>query len=500
MSYGGLLTNLHPPKNKANIRLQPYGLVNLNKSLQQKSSIKAQVGGEVKWLLNTSTSIEGTINTDFAQADVDRQVINLNRSSVFFPEKRQFFLENANLFAVGEDGIIQPFFSRRIGLDENGNPLSINSGMRVIHQTGKKAVGALFIRQSDKDTSTHSWFGIMRAQQNIGSKGRVGALATYKYDEISRSSNVVLSADGFWHGIEPLYIRPMVSVTLPSGTSKGGWAFFNELSYLKNNFSLRWLETIVSEGYLPKTGFLARDNFINSRAEFTLTKMTHWLSNRIRYFTPALKADIYHNASDKSFQEANLTIIPLQVATLKGTSFSFSYLPSWQKISLAFNPVPGILIAPGDYNYSQVNFNLTTNLSAPFSFIADVTTGGFYNGKLSSYSGTARFVPIPNIAAALSYTYNRFTDFDTPKDIVSTHLLVPELRFSFNPKIQLSGFYQYNTVTNLGGLNMRFAWEYQPLSFIYLVFNNVRTIDDRLTTERVNDQTGILKLSYIRQL
>ncbi|HET9431546.1 MAG TPA: hypothetical protein VFO70_10245, partial [Chitinophagaceae bacterium] len=116
------------------------------------------------------------------------------------------------------------------------------------------------------------------------------------------------------------------------------------------------------------------------------------------------------------------------------------------------------------------------------------------------YSGTARFVPIPNIAAALSYTYNRFTDFDTPKDIVTTHLLVPELRFSFNPKIQLSGFYQYNTVTNLGGLNMRFSWEYQPLSFIYLVFNNVRTIDDRLTTERVNDQTGILKLSYIRQL
>ena len=118
--------------------MAPYALMDANNS-DAVPGIKTATnfGGEIKWLINTTTSLEGTINTDFAQADLDKQIINLRRSSVFLPERRQFFLENANLFSVGQDGIIQPFFSRQIGLNENGDPQKINGGLRFIHQDAK---------------------------------------------------------------------------------------------------------------------------------------------------------------------------------------------------------------------------------------------------------------------------------------------------------------------------------------------------------------------------
>ncbi len=113
MEYAGIVTNLNPPAGKIDMRFEPYTLVNSKSASNTPTKYKVQAGGELKYAINTNTVLEGTINTDFAQADADVQVINLTRSSVFFPEKRQFFLENSSLFSIGKNGIIQPFFSRR---------------------------------------------------------------------------------------------------------------------------------------------------------------------------------------------------------------------------------------------------------------------------------------------------------------------------------------------------------------------------------------------------
>jgi len=500
IAYGGLVTNLHPPKSKSNIRIQPYSLLNVSDKRQEQTNTKIKAGGEIKWMMNTTTSLEATVNTDFAQADVDRQVVNLNRSSVFFPEKRQFFLENANLFSIGQDEIVQPFFSRRIGLDNNGNPLTINEGLRFIHQTGKRAAGLLFVRQKDNDTDTHTYFGVVRGQNNIGSRGRVGVLAIFRHDELINASNTVLCADGFWQSAGPLYLRPMISTALSTGSSKKGITLFNELGYVKNKFSFKWIEAVVANEYMPKTGFLSRNNFIYTHPEIAFTILTHWMNDKIRLFTPAATADIFHNSMNGEFEEANIIIRPFFINTSKGTTAWLGLLPSWQKLNSDFNPVPDITIKPGNYNYLRYNLNLSTNLSAPYSVVADVTVGKFYNGDLNSYSVSLRAVPVPKISATMNYTCNRFSGFDSTKKIITTHLIAPELRIFFSPKIQLSGFYQYNTITNLGGLNLRFSWEYKPLSFIFLVFNNLKTIDSKLTSNPVNDNTEILKISFIGQL
>jgi len=500
MAYAGLVTNLHPPENHGSLQLNPYVLGNASKSKGYAGSNTAHFGGEVKWLVSTNTSLEATFNTDFAQADADKQVINLSRSSVFFPEKRQFFLENANLFSVGQDGIIQPFFSRRIGLSDNGAPLTIDGGVRLIHQDSKGAFGAMFIRQTDPDTCSGSWFGVIRGQKNFSDKARLGALVTYRYDDIHGMSNAVAAVDGYWRISQPLFIRPMVSVTLPSAGSKGGMAYFTEVSYIKNTMNFNLLETYVSKDYDPRTGFLGRTNFVNTQPTFWLTQPVNWLNGHVRYFAPFIGADIYHDAATLGWEEANLNIVPFQLIFKNGTIFWLALQPSWQNLKSDYTIVPGLTVAPAIYRYARFDMNVSTDLSKAWSLFADISTGGFYNGKLTSYNLIARLVPVPNIATDINYIYDDFYGFSAVSHHLTTHLVGPEVRLSFTSKIQLSSFYQYNTDSKQAALNARFSWEFKPLSFVYLVFNDLRSINTLLPSDAFHQQAGILKISYILQL
>ncbi|NJL76512.1 MAG: carbohydrate binding family 9 domain-containing protein [Saprospiraceae bacterium] len=141
MAYEGVLQGIQVPPPSSNLQINPYFLANRDNEKQgtndNQFSLSSKVGGEVKWAINPSTVLDATINTDFAQADVDRQVVNFERYSVFFPERRQFFLENANVFNANVTNWIRPFFSRRIGLDAAGNPIPIDAGIRLVGQDAK---------------------------------------------------------------------------------------------------------------------------------------------------------------------------------------------------------------------------------------------------------------------------------------------------------------------------------------------------------------------------
>jgi hypothetical protein len=161
-------------------------------------------GGEIKWAINPNTVLDLTFNTDFAQADADRQVNNVTRFSVFFPERRQFFLENASLFGVGLSPIedlaggamrIQPFFSRRIGLDANARPVPIEVGARMVYRSEKRNFGAIAIRQNDGGSIGNTDFFVGRFSENIGSQNRIGALFTLK--NTNDYNNLTGAVDGF---------------------------------------------------------------------------------------------------------------------------------------------------------------------------------------------------------------------------------------------------------------------------------------------------------------
>lgn len=201
--------------------VQPYALVRTETTSTDGKSTErhrqVQVGGEAKWALTPNTVLEATVNTDFAQADADRQVINLSRSSLFLPERRPFFLENAGLFSAGENGLLQPFFSRRIGLDAAGGPVPLAGGLRLVSQTAEHALGGLVVRQRAGPAQGTTIFGVGRYVQNAGPKLRLGVLATLQQDEagalVPAGLNGQAAVDGFVRISEPLYVRSLVSLT-----------------------------------------------------------------------------------------------------------------------------------------------------------------------------------------------------------------------------------------------------------------------------------------------
>jgi hypothetical protein len=505
MQYGGLLEGIHPPQQKLNLRLLPYVLSaesqkKGDKPIPQVNELK--IGGEIKWAVNPSTVADITINTDFAQADVDRQVINLTRSNIYFPERRQFFLENASLFALGEDGIIQPFFSRSVGLSGDGLPVPIIAGGRIIHQDAKSAFGALGILQSGIDSISNTKFGVGRYVKNIGNKLRFGGMLNYRTDNtISGKSNqnLVASADMFWRCSQPFFIRSMVSIS--NDHSRGsGFAYYGGFEYTKNWINITWKQSIVTKDYSNGSGFLARQNFINTNPFIELLLQKKWLPKKVWFFNPSLMANIYHQADNGKLQELNIAITPFRFVFRNLASIGFRLNPTKQVLSQVFTPaLPNVSFAPGTYDYTRYEIFGETNLSSKYSLQYQLGAGGFYDGNLLNFNVTTRVAPIPQVAISLMYSMNKFKSNDAIKEIVTTHLLAPEIRLSINPELQISSFYQYNTAIERGSLNARFSWQYKPLSFIYFVYNSNQSLNISKGLEYYREQSSIVKLSYIKQ-
>ena len=495
IEYAGLLTGIRPPQPKTNIRMEPYALV---------KNTGPTAGGEVKWALNTNTSLEGTVNTDFAQVDVDQQVINLTRSTVFFPEKRQFFKENANLFSVGQDGVLQPFFSRQIGLNDSGTAIPITGGLRLIHQSAAASAGFLMMRQGADSMDNPAWFNVARYRLNVGGGSQIGAMSVIRYNEPARGQpatwNPVGVVDGYWRIKQSMYLRGMVSGSTDNYAHTRGTAGMGEYNYSDNLVFADLLETYVSKGYSAQTGYMERTDFINTQPFFQVFLKPHWLPHCITYYDPQVIADIFHTSSTGQFQEASLSVSPLQLIFRDQAQIAAIVTTAWQNLDSVFAPVPEVTMNPGKYRYTRYELDASTNQAAHYSLQAKISTGGYYNGRLNSYFVALRVAPIPYISVLLNYTRNDFTGTGFAKTNATDHLLAPEVRLAWNPRIQLTAFYQYNTSSNLGALNLRFSWEYKPLSFVYFVFNSNRDIQPVPKVASLDEQSGILKISYIRQL
>ena len=175
-------TRIQPPPPRTNVRIRPYALgsAQRDRTPGANNASTGDIGGEIIWAPTANTLLEATVNTDFAQADVDRQVVNLTRFNVFFPERRQFFLENADLLSAGGLGstsryIVQPFFTRRIGLGDDGTLLPIDGGARFAYRTGRTTAGVLAMRQRGIGAAEDATFAVARGSQFFGRATRVGA-------------------------------------------------------------------------------------------------------------------------------------------------------------------------------------------------------------------------------------------------------------------------------------------------------------------------------------
>jgi len=511
MEYAGLLKNIQPPPPSPNVRIQPYLLTSSDKfngsDIGYDNNTNVKIGGEVKWAINSNTVLDLTANTDFAQADADRQVNNVSRFSVFFPERRQFFLENASLFAVGlapDDGLvggsmrIQPFFSRKIGLDDSGNPLPIDAGARWVSRSLKRNYGGMLMRQRGNEENGAVNFAVVRYSHNIGKQNRIGGIMTMKNRESITNSvgytNWTGAVDGFFRLSQKLSMNVMAIGTHSTNGTGRGLSGYAQFSYNSNQFVGWSTSTIVTKDFSPEMGFVARHDVIsNSTGGFAVWR-PKWRTKWVRNLEPGLFTETYIQASTGKLQEFNVNINPIWIALQNGGAFGLFITPTFQRLDDVFSPL-GIDIQAGDYNYLRYALIAMSDASKKISYSLNYERGGYYDGKLTAFSARLSTSPIPHLSFAVSYENNRFSEVGADKAEESVKLVGIESRMALNPRLQLIGFYQYNTSQNREIWNMRLAWEFKPLSFLYLVFNQ-RSFQ---TTERQQSQHLIGKISYLKQ-
>jgi len=507
MTYAAKLTGLEVPPPSANIRIEPYALYQYDQETNGNDvgvgNDDFKMGGEIKWAINPRSVLDLTFNTDFAQADVDRAVNNLERFNIFFPERRQFFLENSGIWAGANAWDIRPFFSRTIGLQGNFNaaPARIDAGTRFTTRTEKYSIGGMYIHQAATANSAPANFMVGRYLRNFGQENYVGIMATHRLDQqsnelgLAQSNNTTLTIDGLIRPTDEITVEYMLTSSIDSEIERTGWAGNFGISYNTNQFFASYDFSNISQFYTPDMGFVYQKNVVNHNPGTFYTLRPKKLP-KIRRWDIGAFLDYYHDADDwNSFQQADIYIFPVQLEFTNGSSFEYAIEPNWQNINFDFEPL-NINIEQGRYSYLRHYLVYSTDRSKAFSVIGGVNWGPFYNGTNTIFNGGLRFAPVPHIAITAEYEFNGLRNLGERLEDLNTHISTLGARLALNPRIQLSAFYQYNSFDQQGRWNIRSSWEYRPLSFIYLVFNNTRNnaFENPLITQQF-----IGKVTYLRQ-
>lgn len=503
MEYAGRLTDLETPPPSTNIQVNPYVLTdyrNIEKGSVSESELDPKLGGEIKWGVTTNSVLDLTLNTDFAQAEADEQVVNLNRYSVFFPERRQFFLENYDLFSLNVSNWVLPFFSRRIGLSGSGQPIPIDAGARFVSQTSDYQLGMLAIRQREQGESPASNFGVLRYSKNFSGQSRIGGLVTIKNEEAvnttSAHNNSTFTIDGFHRFNQSLSMQLMASGSYDeiTGDGLGGqlWVGYS------NNLMYIGLLEYYNRNYNPGIGLeILDDNYIMTSPAINFDLRPKWLPSYIRSYNPGVYAYIFNNSVDGShlFSYAGFGLVELNFQD--GSIFYFTIQPNWQELDVPFFPV-GIEVSSGSYQYNRYFLTYASNPSAKISGAINTSFGTYYDGSLERYTLSGRLAPIPYVEFEGSYELTRIHDLGINQLDEETHLFQFGPRLALNPRLLFSGLYQWNSSSDQHLVNARISWEFLPLSYVYLVLNS-GIVDHSDPLQRLNQQQYIAKVSYVHQ-
>ncbi|MEM1321414.1 MAG: DUF5916 domain-containing protein [Bacteroidota bacterium] len=506
MTYAAKLVGIEVPPPSANVRIEPYSLYQYDQVKEGAAPSEEgefKFGGDIKWAISPRAVLDFTFNTDFAQADVDRAVNNLERFNIFFPEQRQFFLENSGIWAGSSQTAIRPFFSRRIGLQGsfNAETAPIQAGARFTQRTEKQAIAGLLVRQGETDNSPTANFGVARYLRNFGRENNIGLMVTHRMDEEleelgqDANNNTTITLDGQIRPTSQWDIQYLVTTSIDEGTSETGFAGQIFVGNTSNKFYYGWVTEYTDEQYNPAMGFVRQNNVVrhNPGGYYILRpKKLNW----IRRWDPGVFVNFNHDATDpSSFQQSSIYIFPLFMWFKDNSFFQFAVTPTWQNINFAFAPL-GLEIDRDNYFYTRYTIEYNTDRSKKWSLGFAYDFGRFYNGTRNTLQFSGRLAPFPHAALTVDYEYNDLDGVGLDQADLSTHLITVGSRFALNPRLQLSAFYQYNSFDEQGRWNVRASWEYLPLSFVYIVFNDTQ-IDNVL--EPTHRQQLVSKVTLTKQ-
>ena len=515
LAFTGLLQwEGQPPQPGLNISVIPYVTASTGRDyeLDTPTENSLDAGGDIKVAITPSLNLDLTFNPDFSQVEVDRQITNLSRFELFFPERRQFFLENEDLFSRFGFPDSRPFFSRRIGLSPQGQ-VPIIAGARLSGKLDDNWRIGLLNMQTAKLKNTEinpANYSIGVLQRKVFDRSYVGAVFANKenflpdgnggyeldgngYNRVAGIEYNLYSKDNKWEA-ELFYHRSFSaeknndaqSAALFIGHFTRNWRLFFPSQYIGKHYR-------ADAGFVPRTGFLSFSPGIthnifpkNPKAAKKIIQFGLEFSTNFTFNQPD------YRLADRQLQPGAFVEFPGQSTLSLGFASDFTYL------YFPFDPTnknTGEKLPIGEYQYNSIGMSFNSDVRKKFYFDVEVAGGEFFNGDIRRMEGALNFrwQPFGILAATFAYNDIKLPD---PYNSASFWLIGPRAELSFSRSLFFSTFLQYNTQANNVNINSRLQWRFRPVSDVFLVYTDNYFSDQFFRNPREKNRALVLKVTY----
>ena len=497
VSEAGTLHGINVPSQR-NLQITPYVRGDWHRQ-GDSSSNDQEAGFDIKYSITPSLTLDATYNTDFAQVEVDDVIVNLDRFSIFLPEKRPFFLENAGQFSVGIQQQIELFFSRRIGIVD-GEQVPIEAGLRLSGKVGSATnVGLLYMSDEGlAGVASPNDFLVARVSQELDNGSSVGALFVGRDGEGSATlpaaddQNQTYAIDGRWGIGSDIILEGWVAKTSTPGPDYTGddYAYAVTANYNSSVWSSRLNFTEVTESFNPEVGFLRRDDFTH-REFFLLRRFRGSAESPLLEARPHVRFSDFHDLD--GFLESGFRHYDVHWEFKNGYQLETGYNYFKDGLLEPFEIIEGVFVPAGTYSGGEIEIEFNTDLSAPLSLHMENKVGKRFGGDRVTITPTVRYRAGESFIAELGGVYTSF-DLPYPGGDFDVTLARLRLSYSFTPKMGIQAVVQYEDESETLSTNLRFSLLRTASSGLYLVYNE---FDERLTGLGPPQREFIIKYNYL---
>jgi hypothetical protein len=498
------LVGIETPPARPAIDVKPYAIAasttNLAASPPARNDFQGDAGFDVKYGLTRSLVADVTYRTDFAQVEEDQQQVNLTRFSLFFPEKREFFLEGQGLFSFGGEqrgGSPTPvvFYSRRIGL-QGGREVPILAGGRLAGRAGRYGIGLLNVQTEASGATPATNFSVVRLRRDVLRRSNVGLIATHRAPGTG-AANTVLGVDAnFWFARNVTLTGFVVQSDAQGAAATFGEraSYRGEFDYSGDRYGARYEHLAVGRHFDPQVGFLRRQAFTRNYGQLRFSPRPAG-SALVRKHT--FEGDFDHIAGADGVLESRTASATYRMELHNNDQWTVDYTRNFEFLRQPFDIVPGRRIEAGPYEFADVRTVYQFGPQRRVSGSATFRTGSFYDGRNTEigYRGSVEISPRFNLEPGLTFNF-----IDLSAGAFTTRLVSTRTTYMFSPAMALSALVQYNSTNASLSSSVRYRWEYRPGSDLFIVYSDGRdTVLRRGYPDLVN-RTFVVKMTRLFRL
>jgi hypothetical protein len=493
LNYSLSLRGFKNLERQRNIQVIPYSLVKGTTDENDQTDANFDAGADVKYAVNSDLVLDLTANTDFAQVEADNQQVNLSRYSLFYPEKRDFFLENAQLFSFnpgfGYGRSLMPFFSRRIGLYED-SAVPILAGARLSGKISGNDIGLLSVQTDSVDTLNleKGFYNVARLRRNLDGRSFIGGIVTTsdRGDFSSRTYGV----DGQWFFSNQLFLTGYYTAVDEAEIGSDANAYGLTLDYTSDPYGWAITTNETGENYSPDLGFVPRKGIRQNNIVF---RRSWRLQNRsiVRRFSLRGSSNWTENVVVGDM-ESTKKGLHSDIELESGGKIDINIDHNYEQLFNTFILSDDIAFAPGEYNYYTTSISYESSEARRWQTDLRFQTGGYFGGDRDDVSLSLRYIFSKHFN--MTAQYSQYNISHEEKDL-RWKIFRTRLNYIHSAHISLSGLFQYNSSTGSYITNIRLRWIHSNDSDFFIVINDVHTENELEKLELVGRE-AIIKINY----